>query len=190
MRIHVLFVATCLGACTRREPAPSTHTAPVATVVDTPVEPAPPRVYGFTTSGVRFTSDILDVCVDITVTSENAGASEKLTTYEKAMRKDGINKIGKDCEDSFRQRTALASCTVSKEHPDHKVVMQEQHFRFDAVGLSDRAMKECIESAGTWKQIDQNSREWRLAKLEHSRRNLQKISDKLAKASAPSEEEF
>jgi hypothetical protein len=59
------------------------------------------------------------------------------------------------------------------------------HYDFASINANDKQMAECLEMKGDWKAVSRDSAEWRKAKLENSRRNLQKAVDKLQD---PSEE--
>ena len=98
-----------------------------------------------------------------------------------AKRKEkNLMLVPKGCAVQFADRTPLAVCGFEKEQKGLRVAYTSNRYLFEDVGLSDTAMKECIEMGADWKAVPRDSKEWRAAKLEHSRRKLQKLGDKLA----------
>jgi len=49
-----------------------------------------------------------------------------------------------------------------------------RYYNFGTVGLTDKAMSDCIVMKGTWKSIAHDSHEWAGARLDYSTRKLRR----------------
>ncbi len=201
-----LALAAVLVACKRPAPSvtvdasvatPVEAAAPVATaVVEVDAAPAP-RTLTYQVSLVRFAKDVLDDCTDfdlVVTPPADAGADwqpKEDVVGALAKSSKGFTKIAKRCEEQFSDRTALAACKNSFDRTDKKtgsswkVRATTHHFNFGTVGVSDSDMTLCLKDGGDWTSIPRDSKEWRQAKLDHSRRGLQHAVDKL---NAPADE--
>lgn len=198
-------VLLALVACGKKEapaPAPSTTPVPAAPVASTSattavVDAAPLKTsLQYTAAFVHFEKGRLFECVDVDLTVHapaDAGADwkpPKDPLAEMAKKFKGTSRIDQPCSAQFADRTVLASCTYAL---DEKPVdggpaagafasgtFRTSFYDFADVGLDDNQMADCMKAKGKWTAVARDSVEWRKARLEHNRKNLQKQVDKLS----------
>ena len=186
-RLVLLLVAVpCNHKSASIEDASPPLVPPVAVplLVAVEVDAAPPAKVS-RTSVAKLSGGLLDECVDISFQGEppDAGPNwDPATGFVKGakLKDKDVMVVPKGCAVQFADRTPLAVCGFEKEQKGLRVAYTSNRYLFEDVGLSDTAMKECIEMGGDWKAVPRDSKEWRAAKLEHSRRKLQKLGDELA----------
>ncbi len=189
-RSKLLVVLLFTVACNRKtasiaDASPPAVVAPMAAPLPVVVVDAAPPAKVSRTSLAKLTAGILDECVDVSFQGEPADAGpnwDPTADFVKgAKRKDkDVMVVPKGCAVQFADRTPLAVCSFEKEQKGVRVAYTSNRYLFEDVGLSDTAMKECIEMGADWKSVPRDSKEWRAAKLDHSRRKLQRLGDRLA----------
>lgn len=191
-------LALVLVGCSKPEAKPApVETVPSAAPVVKSAEPPPaPKAYQGTISFAHFAKDQIFECIDATVQIQppgDAGADwapkddpiAKLATTPFLKK---TTKLSKPCGEQFGDRTVLASCTLVDKGERHDggnprlvVTFTSNFYNYEDVGPTDEHMKDCLQNGGDWKALSRDSAEWKKAKLEHSRKGLQKAVDRLQK---------
>jgi hypothetical protein len=176
-----LVLVACSKPAPQAEPAPAPVPAPPAVV-------APAR-HEYTGHMADMSGGVLHECADVSVLVTppgDAGADwkPKADPLEKFAKDTKRTSIPKPCAEQFTDRTALASCSVSstataKTGEAYAVTVRTTFYDVADVGNSDAKMAECLESKGEWKALPKDSPEFRKARLEHSRKRLEKAVDGL-----------
>jgi hypothetical protein len=143
----------------------------------------PPRVREYRASLADLRGDALGECVDFSIDVTlglDAGEPKKDPIEAILKGQKGLTKIGKPCAESFPDRTAYATCTLTKREDDGgtsvSIVVVSHRFDFAAVADTDRNMKECLEMRGEWNAIRRDSPEWHAAKTEQARKRLERLT--------------
>lgn len=136
---------------------------------------------------MRLEGDVLEECVDVAIDvtpPTDAGPDwrpkdDPTDLFMSSVK--SMTRIPQKCAGQFADRTALATCDVSKDVEQKTgavmhVRVRSAFYPFERVGLSDLDMKDCLEMKGEWRAIPRSSREWQDAKLDHARRAVAKIA--------------
>jgi hypothetical protein len=186
VRRSFIAVALALVACAKpAPPAPAEEAPPVV------AKAAGPSAHTFTGHMAELSGGLLRECADMSVKVSpppDAGADwqPKANPLDKFAKDVKRTAIPKPCAEQFADRLALATCTVRSSAPAKTgeaftVEVATRFYDFGDVGTSDAKMAECLETKGDWSAIPKDSHEWRKARLEHSRKRLEKAADDLAK---------
>lgn len=126
----------------------------------------------------RFNKDVLAECSDFQVDllSQGDGGDPTDGIAKNALKDKSLQEITKPCNESFADRTPLATCTVSKPVDGGTMSARGLFFDFGEVGLSDVHMRDCLKMKGEWSAIPRDSQEWRRAKLDHDTKALRKLT--------------
>lgn len=186
-----VLVALALVGCSKSPPpssappeaGPLEASAPAVPVSAlAPVDAAPPRKVS-QASVARIAKDALNECVDMSTdlaADADAGKDPAAELVKDMAKKDKtLTLIPKACGEQFADRTALATCTMKQVGKNGTITVASHRYSFADVGLSDAAMKECLDMKGDWNAVPRDSAEFRKAKIEHARRGLQRTVDKL-----------
>lgn len=173
--IRRVFLSLILVGCSKPAPVVEVLEAGPAPVASAPpaVDAAPPpRFYHLSTA--RLEGDVLSECADfsfeIPASSDAGDPTEEL---RKTRATKGLLVLSKSCDQQFSDRHPLATCQVKKSKGGTAIEVVSSRYRYEDVGLSDAAMKECLgEMQGDWQAVSRDSKEWRDAKLDHLRRSV------------------
>lgn len=189
------WLALALVACSKPETKPAPQPEASSTPVAKAAEPPPPaKQFVGEASFAHFVKDQIFECVDIAVVippppgapSDWKPSEDIFGRTVKAMSKDAT-KLSKTCDEQFADRTVLASCTMKQKGKTDagtsaSATVTANFYNFEDVGKDDSQMKDCLKGGGDWKAVSRDSVEWKKAKLEHSRKGLEKASERLNKA--------
>lgn len=153
-----------LSACTKKPV--ETHGDSTSQTIVVDAAPSLTRV-----AFASFDKGQLIECVDVATTGP-------LEEVERRMADE--QKINQPCAKAFADRITLALCTLDQRtDAGSSMKLTIAHYDFATVGLSDERMSECLAGGGSWNPLSRDSALFRKAKLEHSRKALQKAADKL-----------
>lgn len=169
--LGVLGALWLIGVAMSRMPSP-TPTISAATAAPLPppvILPAHPQPFVQRTSIASFRENVLDECVDITITVEPPDGATidwkpNLPAVGDALQKDKIE-IKMPCSQQFADRQALAKCRISETKDGKGVEFVAMYFNYETVGTRDDYMRDCLKGKGEWQAVSRDSQEFRRARL-------------------------
>lgn len=186
----LVVLATACVAC--RKPEGSTTAAASASVVavkESP-PPAPPKPTSATRAFASFVKDTLDECVEVTLVAppgtDQARVDKAADGVFKPTKAGGgsgeLVSIPAPCAEQFADRTALASCSMSKtEAADGGVVTMligASYFNLKTLN-DDTYMKDCLKGGGKWTAAKKDDPNAARERLRQRAKQLQDLSDKM-----------
>lgn len=167
--------------------APVSSTEPPAASSAAP--PAPDGHLRDAFAIASFKDDVLDECVDWEIEIVPAAdasvapdaSAAAFADLRKAVAKKGGTPIEGNCDATFSDRDVLAACTATKTEKgknggEVRMKLGAGYYDFGTVGFSDAYRRDCLQMGGKWFVQAPDSEVWRRAKLEHSRRKLEKLT--------------
>lgn len=183
---HLLAIIPVVVACsTPSEPAPP----PVAATPNEPIE-APAPAHDDVVRGLyvaAFEGDELDECADsaISVTIGEDGVEAAQAKADEYLTKLGElvedrTTLARPCFEQFANRPHLAQCSAQIELEEGvELSTQSSYFRFESALGSDRRMRECLEKGGDWTALEEDSLEYRRARMRSNAEELREVSRRI-----------
>lgn len=102
---------------------------------------------------------------DRTVLASCTAALDVTTTEPTAAEK-------RKNEEALKKDPETAKAVVALQDTPTRITIRTSYYNFGTVGLSDKAMSDCLAMRGSWESIPHDSQDWSRAKLDYSSRKF------------------
>jgi hypothetical protein len=125
--------------------------------------------------------DVLDDCIDFTVSVEQPlGATPEWAFKDAPDLRAELGKFGtqirRSCTEQFADRLVLATCIAITKRDGQELQLVERYYDPATVGMEDLYMQECLRLGGTWEAIATDSPEFRKAAARARLRGLESLA--------------
>ena len=167
MRAFALLAVVGCSEPKRAEPEPKPAPAPAT---ELSADAATASLRGL--HAVKFTDDVLDECVDATITvtpPDDARADKAIATMLEGLGKPTM--IKRPCRDEFPGRTIFATCQGRVS--DKGITLEFGSTSF-SLPPDDTRMRDCLALGGEWNELPADSWEVKRAELDRAAKELRR----------------